>query len=988
MATLRRFKVRTNYKNNEGDIKMKRISLVLIALVLAKPALAAITPYGSGSISDTINPASYGCVIDNGNWVFNAGVVEPAIAGCDPGGDYNGVPIGEPTKLMPQLVGNAANQPTATHRWWGSVAFLGEMQIGGGGAYLTPDPMMVRVSNLGIRILGIPNGLRVPSENDFLYQIPDAVSEVFDGIAIGNSQFSNLDAFMKDYSDGSVTVEWRSGATPVMEATMVYGSPYMFFEVFAGEPVIRTRGAVGGEKGLFHQQNNSLGVWTDVATNRNHYLIVGEGATSFSTPESTESVISNSSNRFTVAWLPVSGTESPTAEMISTFEALALNRIARLNIDYSVDQSTQAVTVQHSYVDSSGAAVDTLAGLMPLQWKNTGHALGQYKTRSARGIIRFTPSSGFDYQLPYVGVLPTLPTQVADLDEAQLRALVTEFVAQGSDTWSTVIDTYWSGKNYSKVAELSAIARSVGMDTEADQLLNWLKLELEDWFTASGENGLDNTKYFVYDDDWSTLLGFDESFGAHQQLNDHHFHYGYFVRAAAEICRVDKSWCGDTAYGPMVDLLIRDYAGGRDDPMFPYMRNFDPANGFSWASGHANFALGNNNESTSEAANAYGAIILYGLITGQQDLVDRGVYLHASSAAAYWEYWNNLDAYNGLTGDFDNFPEAYTKMTTSIIWGAGGVYSTWFSGADAHILGIQGLPLNPLVLHIGQHKDYLEDYVTLGLVESSNGQPSGLAPDQWTDIWWNILAMTDPARAINDFNSVNLNYTPEQGETKAHTYQWIHVFNAIGSVATGNGNITANYPSAAAFDKNGVITYIAYNLGDTLERVEFSDGMAMNVPSNSFGIKHTGDTPDPVDGGDTQAPTQAGSPTATNVTTNSATLNWSSASDNVGVVGYDVTVNGNTLNTSITTVNVAGLSQNTQYVVTVVAYDAAGNRSTASAASFTTETDSCAPNCNADTQAPSQPASIAPDSITATGANLTWNASTDNVGVTGYEVTV
>ena len=49
-----------------------------------------------------------------------------------------------------------------------------------------------------------------------------------------------------------------------------------------------------------------------------------------------------------------------------------------------------------------------------------------------------------------------------------------------------------------------------------------------------------------------------------------------------------------------------------------------------------NFVRGNNNESTSEAANAYGAIVLYGLITGKEELVERGMYLHASTATTYW----------------------------------------------------------------------------------------------------------------------------------------------------------------------------------------------------------------------------------------------------------------------------------------------------------------------------------------------------------------
>ena len=212
-----------------------------------------------------------------------------------------------------------------------------------------------------------------------------------------------------------------------------------------------------------------------------------------------------------------------------------------------------------------------------------------------------------------------------ELDVAALEALVKDFVAQGPSRWNDQTNTYWAGKNYGKVAELAAIADLVNMHVEATQLVDWLKSELSDWFTAESNGNLDVKKYFVYDEQWNTLLGIEESFQAHQQLNDHHFHYGYFVRAAAEICRQDASWCGQDQYGPMIELLIRDYAGGRDDPMFPYLRNFDPANGFSWASGNANFVRGNNNESVSEAANAYGAIVLYGLITGRDDLVERGI---------------------------------------------------------------------------------------------------------------------------------------------------------------------------------------------------------------------------------------------------------------------------------------------------------------------------------------------------------------------------
>ena len=69
---------------------------------------------GMGSYSDTINPASYRCVYDYGNWVYNAGVVEPGIPYCD---TATGTPQGDPTPKYPQLAGAAANKHTMTHRW-------------------------------------------------------------------------------------------------------------------------------------------------------------------------------------------------------------------------------------------------------------------------------------------------------------------------------------------------------------------------------------------------------------------------------------------------------------------------------------------------------------------------------------------------------------------------------------------------------------------------------------------------------------------------------------------------------------------------------------------------------------------------------------------------------------------------------------------------------------------------------------------------------
>ena len=796
-----------------------------------------ITRYGAGSISDTINPAGYRCVVDYGNWIYNAGVVEPAIAACD---EATGIPSGTPTPLHPQLTGPAADNPTPTHKWWGSIPFLGEMTVGDANdaAYITPDPIIARINDRGVRVSSIPSGLRTVDPNLFMYQIPDPFSEVFDGLAIGNTNFANMDAYLKDHSDGSVTVEWQSGGQAVMEATFVHGSPYVYFKAYQGELVVRTLRADSGEKGTFYNQGDSVGIWTNVAGINNNFLVTGEGNTTFGDITGNEITVSNAANELTLTYLPqTSGT--PSDVLTGFFEAKARDVVAAVEIDYTVDPTTNNVTVSHAYRDSQGALIETIVGLHPLHWKHSAQATSSYQVRSARGTIKFSQTDGFDYQLPFVGVLPSLPSIGGTFDQATLEGLVTEFVSQDPDTWliypDTYPDTYWAGKSYSKVAELIAIADSIGMNAEATQLLNWLKSELADWFTAETGGNLDANKYFVYDDEWNTLLGMDEAFLSHQQLNDHHFHYGYFVRAAAEICRMDIAWCGADQYGPMIELLIRDYAGDADDPMFPYLRNFDPANGFSWASGPANFARGNNNESTSEAANAYGAIVLYGLITGRADLVEKGTYLHASTAAAYWQYWNNIDGYNNVGAAEDNFPAGYNRITTSIIWGDGAVFSTWFSPAFAHILGIQGLPSNPLILHVGQYSDYMLDYVALGLSESNNIRPSGLPDGQWRDLWWNLWAMTDAASSIADYNTV-ADYTPEEGESKAHTYHWIHTFANLGHLRTGTGALTADYPAALAFDNNGLTTYVVYNFSGQVMAVTYSDGQTVNAAPYGFTV--------------------------------------------------------------------------------------------------------------------------------------------------------
>ena len=132
---------------------------------------------------------------------------------------------------------------------------------------------------------------------------------------------------------------------------------------------------------------------------------------------------------------------------------------------------------------------------------------------------------------------------------------------------------------------------------------------------------------------------------------------------------------------------------------------------------------------------------------------------------------------------------------------------------------------------------------------------------------------------------------------------------------------------------------------------------------------------------DTQAPTAPGSLLFSAVTANGVTIDWTAATDNVGVTEYEISRDGQVL-TTVTglTFTDSGLLPSTSYAYAVVARDAAGNTSPASSGTIATI---AGPT---DTEPPSAPGSLGFSAITAQSVTVSWTAATDNVGVTAYEI--
>lgn len=104
--------------------------------------------------------------------------------------------------------------------------------------------------------------------------------------------------------------------------------------------------------------------------------------------------------------------------------------------------------------------------------------------------------------------------------------------------------------------------------------------------------------------------------------NDHHFHYGYHILAAAYIGYLDPSWVGSNK--DYVNTLVRDIANpSASDTWFPQHRNFDWYHGHSWAHGLFPALDGKNQESSSEDIMAMYAIKMWGQVVKAPNVVHR-----------------------------------------------------------------------------------------------------------------------------------------------------------------------------------------------------------------------------------------------------------------------------------------------------------------------------------------------------------------------------
>jgi fibronectin type 3 domain-containing protein len=190
------------------------------------------------------------------------------------------------------------------------------------------------------------------------------------------------------------------------------------------------------------------------------------------------------------------------------------------------------------------------------------------------------------------------------------------------------------------------------------------------------------------------------------------------------------------------------------------------------------------------------------------------------------------------------------------------------------------------------------------------------------------------------------------------------------SSGTGNACGAASPPSANA----QVFHFLKVTVDGSLVTV---------APIDSLGRPFDVQTYDTAASPDTEPPSVPTGVAAVASSASQVDVTWSASTDDVAVTGYDVLRDGVVIATvagDILAYADASVAPSTTYGYQVIASDGT-NRSDPSSPAVSVTTPAIP-----DTEAPSAPSEVTATAVSSSLVRVAWSASTDNVGVTGYDV--
>ncbi|WP_158614256.1 glycosyl hydrolase [Frondihabitans sp. PhB188] len=478
-------------------------------------------------------------------------------------------------------------------------------------------------------------------------------------------------AVVSRYDDVSVTVEHRKGSTVIGHTTIAEGSPLVSY-VAASSQTTTLDGQVASTvagRGTLTVSGQEWAVVTTGGSIDGASVKLDKGGSVVLFPVPSGASSSQLTKLMTAAEAPLTGVTTA-YKSVSKGEQTSLGYTTASG---SKAQSTIVVPLPHQ---GSDAASTGCTGLT-------------YTT--IYGTVPVCISSGLTFTTAAVEATGEL--DLSKLSSSQKATLKSQLEVDVSSLPTFNTDTYYGGKSLYRAAMLLQIARQLGDSASAKTLTTKLTTEISLWMEPDGCTTR-GQECFVYDPKLKTIVGLVNSFGS-ELANDHHFHYGYFLYAAGVVAQNDPALA--KRWAPVMNLLAADIAtntGDQSGTYFPDTRAYDPYFSHAWASGYSEFNDGNNQESSSEAVNAWNGLALWAKASGDSGLEAEANWMLSGETASALAYYVNPD----LTGsEFDGF----SHELVSLNWGGKRDYATWFSAAPSAIIGIQLIPMSPVSTYLG-----------------------------------------------------------------------------------------------------------------------------------------------------------------------------------------------------------------------------------------------------------------------------------------------
>jgi len=836
--------------------------------------------------------------------------------------------INDITQLEPLYPGNRTDRvqpPIPSNDWWQNLLIR---RLGNGNGLVTL-PLKAKYTRNGLALL-YPGAGFINGDGGAINA--DGPPDLY--VMAGNiTNIAAMNAKVDGYGDFSVDVVLSDDSTAKMRTTLVKGSPYVYHtfsdpnavEIYSpaltrifddsGATILSTDGSSLTADHIGIEVTNVDGAPTPRTFVR-HYGVFAPPGTVFTKAGNKIKIrLGSGQNYLSIAVLPSSSD-------LNYYYQHGYAFVTNTQVQYAYDTAAGTITTTFTSMTSpkrAGFSADTLMALLPHQWKISDTPLTSRTYSSIRGLMKVREGNSFTTVDRFSGIIPQFAEpENPEYSRSNLISYLSLLDAQLANTSGLMnLDPYWQGKVLHPAAMAAMISHQIGDTARRDMYLSKLRTILTDWYTFSPDEPL-HSYYFHYSSDWGTLFPWASGFGVNTGITDHHFTYGYFVFASAVLAAFDDNF--KTQYGPMVEHLIRDYANpSRTDPLYPWFRNFDPYEGHSWAGGFADNDSGNNQEAAGEALNAWAAVYLWGIVTGNQAYRDAGAWGFTTELRAIEQYWFNYDG--------DNWIPEYRHGVAGQVWGSAYLYGTYFSGAPVHIYGIHWLPTAEWMSYYGRNPQEAADLYAAFLRD--NGGPE----TDWRHIVWPFQSLSDPQAVIAKWNPSLL----QQNEV-FNAYWFIHNVASYGNRTT---DIWAENGAAVGVYKKGT-RYTAHVWNPTSSPMTVRFRNAGGVAGSAVVPPRTLAKVDPMQNTgvvDTQPPSTPGNLTATAVSSSQINLSWTASTDNVGVAGYDVYRNGVKVgSTTSTSYSDTGLAASTTYSYFVKARDAAGNESAASnTASATTQ---------------------------------------------------